>query len=114
MVYEIPPGLKERWEEFGALSRECWAKVEEKDHKIPTEERFKMFWECMKEGDPVSPEEVEKCGKAGIKLSPHPICVMAETAKGLSHKEAAEKCLEEGRVHGISYLACQARLKGEL
>jgi hypothetical protein len=111
---EIPAGLKKRWEEFGELARTCWAKVEAKDHvKLPTEERFKMFWECMKEGDPISPAEVEKCEKAGIKLAPHPICVLAERAKGLSYEEAAKKCLKEGRVHGISYLACQARLKGE-
>ncbi|MHA1827088.1 MAG: hypothetical protein ACTSX6_00420 [Candidatus Heimdallarchaeaceae archaeon] len=114
MAEEIPPGLKKRWEEFGELSRKCWMKVEEKDSKIPVEKRFEMFWECMKEGDPISPKEVERCKKAGIELAPHPICVLAETAKGLSHKEAAKKCLKEGRVHGISYLACKARLAGEL
>ena len=114
-MVEIPPGLEKRWKEFGELSRKCWRKVEEKDHKrLSSEERFREFWECMKEGDPVSPELVKRCEEAGIKLAPHPICVLAEEAKGLNPIEAAKKCLEEGRVHGISLLACKARLKGEL
>jgi len=112
---KVPSALLERWKSFGALSRKCWDKVEAADHKkMTTAERFSMFWECMKTGDPVSPEEVRRCREAGIELAPHPICVMAEQAKGLSAEEAARKCLEEGRVHGISLLACRARLAGEM
>ena len=111
---EIPEGLRKRWEEFGALSRKCWAKVEAQDHKIPAEKRFAMFWNCMREGDPIPPSEVKRCEEAGIKLAPHPICVIAKRAEGKSYMQAAKECLEEGNVHGISYLACKARLEGLL
>lgn len=111
---EIPEGLRKRWEEFGELSRKCWAKVEAQDHRIPTEKRFAMFWKCMSEGDPISPEEIRKCEEAGIKLAPHPICVIAKRAEGKSYAEAVSECLAEGKVHGMSYLACKARLEGVL
>lgn len=113
-IMEIPEGLKRRWEEFGTLSRKCWAKVEAQNHKIPSEKRFAMFWSCMKEGDPIPVSEVERCRKAGIELAPHPICVIAKEAEGKSKEQAARECVSEGNVHGISYLACKARLAGEL
>ena len=112
---EIPPGLKKRWKEFAELSRKCWDKVEARDHqKLTGEQRLRMFWQCMETGDPIPYSEVLKCERAGIKLSPHPICVIAKVAEGLSEEEAAERCLREGKVHPISYLACKARLEGEL
>lgn len=114
MEEKIPFGLKKRWEEFAQLSRKCWAKVEAQDHRIPTEKRFAMFWKCMSEGDPIPYEEILKCERAGIKLAPHPICVIAKEAEGKTKEEAAQECLREGKVHGISYLACKARLEGEL
>jgi len=111
----VPEGLRKRWEEFGELSRKCWAKVEAQDHKaLPADVRFQKFWNCMRKGDPIPLSEVRKCEKAGIKLAPHPICVIAKRAEGKSYEQAAKECVEEGNVHGISYLACKARLAGEL
>jgi len=111
---EIPPRLEKRWREFGSLSKKCWSKVEAQDHSIPTEKRFAMFWDCMRSGDPIPVSEVAKCERAGIELAPHPICVIAKEAPGKSHSQAARECVKEGNVHGISYLACKARLAGEL
>jgi hypothetical protein len=109
----LPPGLRERWREFGELSRRCWAKAKEAGG--PTEEQFSRFWECMRTGDPtVSPGEVEECARIGHPLAPHPICVIAKTAKGLSSERAVEECLKEGSVHGISLLACRAAKAGVL
>jgi len=109
---EIPPGLRKRWEEFGELSRKCWRKAKEKYETA--EKQFPAFWECMETGDPVSPAEVEECAKIGYPLAPHPICVIAKTAKDMSPSQAVEECLREGRVHGISLLACRAAKRGEI
>lgn len=109
LMAEIPPGLKKRWEEFGELSRKCWAKVKAKG--LPTGEQFEEFFKCMETGDPVSPAEVEECARIGYPLAPHPICVIAKTAKDMPAEKAVEECLKEGRVHGISLLACRAAKK---
>jgi len=109
----VPPGLRKRWEEFGDLSRSCWLKA--KKQEVSAEKQFPVFWECMKEGDPaVSKAEMGECLRLGRPLAPHPICVMAEVAKGASSSEAVKKCLDEGRVHGISLLACRAAKSGEI
>jgi len=108
----IPPGLRKRWEEFGELSRKCWGKVP-KD--TPAAKAFPMVWECMRVGDPaVSKAEIEECTRLGHPLAPHPICVLAHTARDMTGPEAVEKCIEEGRVHGISLLACRAAKAGEI
>jgi len=109
---EIPVGLKKRWEEFGDLSRKCWTKV--KAEEGSTEQQFERFWNCMKTGDPVSSAEVEECAAIGHPLAPHPICVIAKTAKGMMAGQAVDECLREGQVHGISKLACEAAKRGEL
>ncbi len=110
---EIPPGLKKRWEEFGELSKKCWIKVKAK--KLLTEKAFPEFWECMRTGDPVvSKAEIEECTRIGHPLAPHPICVISKIAKDLSAGEAAEECLKEGAVHGISLLSCRAAKRGPL
>ena len=109
----IPPGLRKRWEEFGELSRKCW--IEAKKKEVSAEKQFPVFWDCMREGDPaVSKAEMEECLHLGRPLAPHPICVIAHTVKGISAAEAVKMCLEEGRVHGISLLACRAAKAGEL
>jgi len=109
----IPPGLRKRWEEFGELSRKCW--LEAKKKAVSAEKQFPVFWDCMREGDPaVSKAEMEECMRLGRPLAPHPICVIAHTVKGASSSEAVAKCLEEGRVHGISLLACHAAKAGEI
>jgi len=109
----VPPGLKKRWEEFGELSRGCWLKA--KKAEVSAEKQFPLFWDCMKEGDPaVSKAEMEECVRLGRPLAPHPICIISHIAKGASSPEAVTKCLEEGRVHGISLLACRAAKAGEL
>jgi hypothetical protein len=111
---ELPPGLKKRWEQFGALSRECWLKAK-KDPSQPAEKQFPIFWECMKEGDPsASQTEISECAEIGRPLAPHPICVIAQTVRGIEPAEAVKICLAEGRVHGISLLACRAAKAGEL
>lgn len=109
----IPPGLRKRWEEFGELSRKCW--LEAKKKEVSAEKQFPVFWDCMREGDPaVSKAEMEECSRLGRPLAPHPICVIAHTVKGVSAADAVKMCLEEGRVHGISLLACRAVKAGEL
>lgn len=110
---ELPPGLKKRWEEFGESSRKCWLKA--KKEEASAEKQFPVFWECMKEGDPpVSQAEMQECAAIGHPLAPHPICVIAHTVKGMSSSDAVKACLEEGRVHGISLLACRVAKSGEL
>lgn len=110
---ELPLGLKKRWEEFGELSRTCWLKA--KKQETTSEKQFPVFWACMKEGDPpVSQAEMDECKALGHPLAPHPICVIAQVVKGVSSTDAVKKCLEEGRVHGISLLACRAAKSGEL
>jgi len=110
---EIPPGLKKRWIEFGELSRKCWAKV--KARGLPPGEQFEEFLKCMESGDPATQAEIEECARIGYPLSPHPICIIAKTAKGMSAEQAVEECLKEGHVHGISLLACRAaKAKGIL
>jgi len=109
----IPPGLRKRWEEFGELSRKCWTKV--KAMALPPEKALPHFWDCMKAGDPVvSKAEMEECARLGHPLAPHPICVIAHTAKDMAPSEAVKACIEEGRVHGISLLACRAAKAGEI
>jgi hypothetical protein len=110
---ELPPGLKKRWEEFGELSRKCWLKA--KELKVYPQDQFPVFWECMKEGDPVvSQAEIKECASIGHTLAPHPICVIAQTVRGISPDKAVENCIAEGRIHGISLLACRAAKAGEL
>jgi hypothetical protein len=110
---ELPPGLKKRWEEFGAESRACWLKAK-KTEGTP-EKQFPVFWECMKEGDPqVSQAEINECAAIGHHLAPHPICVIAQTVRGISPEDAVKNCLQEGRIHGISLLACRAAKAGEI
>jgi len=113
---KIPSGLKERWEEFGEAAKECWRKAPEED----TMKRMKSFWECMEEkagketvyGDvELTEEEVRRCKEMGYPVEPHPICVLAKQSEGMSAGEAAERCLEEGKYHGISALACKLRLR---
>jgi len=114
---EIPPGLKKRWEKFAEASRKCWDEVEKQDSRLPPEERFKRFWKCMDveaAKDPVPYSLVEKCEEIGHPLEPHPICVLAKTAEGKSYREAREECLREGKVHGISLIACKAILEGAM
>ena len=109
----IPLGLRKRWTEFGELSRKCWLKAKAKE--LPTPKTFEEFWSCMKEGDPVvSKAEIEECARIGHPLAPHPICVLAKSAAGLTGAEAVKQCLEEGRVHGISRIGCEAARRGEL
>jgi len=114
---EIPPGLKERWEEFSKAAKECWRKAPEEDSM----KRMASFWNCMEKeagketvyGDPeLTQEEARRCKEMGYPVEPHPICVLAkESEEGLNPGEAAQKCLEEGKYHGISALACKLRLE---
>jgi len=108
----VPPGLRKRWEEFGELSRKCWAKVKPKE--LPTAKAFEEFFSCMRTGDPVSRAEVEGCARIGHPLAPAPICVLVKTAKDIPPAQAVKECLDEGKVHGISLLACRAAKVGEI
>lgn len=111
----IPPGLKKRWEEFGNLSHSCWLKAKAQAKGKTGEEEFPIFWECMKKLDPViSKEEQEECKRIGHTLAPHPICVLANISKGMTSSEAVDACLKEGRIHGISLIACKAAERGAL
>lgn len=60
--------------------------------------------------DPVPVEEIEELQAHGIVVAPHPICLMAAEAKGKSPAEATKECLEEGKVHPISFLAGKLKL----
>lgn len=103
----VPAGLKERWEEFASDVRRCWANARKKYPKGPTEKLFGAYMSCMRTGayHDISYSEAVKAG-----IEPHPICVLAKEAKGLSKSEAEEQCLREGSFHGISVLG--AKIKG--
>ena len=105
---EVPKKLLERWEEFGKLSRECWKEVKSLD--LPTKEAFAKYWSCMSEKGAhllTTKEAIE----AGVE--PHPICVLAKVAKGISEESAREACRREGKFHGISLLAAELRKEME-
>jgi hypothetical protein len=118
---EIPPKLKERWEKFAEAARKCWAETEA---KVPEDgiKRLKTFWSCMEVeaknsglmeaiGSPtVTPAEIKKCAEIGHPLAPAPICVLKKVAEDKPKDVAVKECLEEGKVHGISLLACRAAL----
>ncbi|HDH91599.1 MAG TPA: hypothetical protein ENF38_01470 [Candidatus Aenigmarchaeota archaeon] len=131
MVYEeIPPRLKKRWETFAEAVRYCWK--EAKKVVEPSKDML-QFWECMEKRArstiPLTHEEeaklmeevkamgrltkemAKKCAELGYHVAPHPICVMRKVAEGLAPHEAVEKCLEEGKYHGISALRCEALLR---
>jgi hypothetical protein len=113
MPEEIPPGLLKRWEEFGNLSKKCWLKA--KGEGGSAAEQFPRFWDCMKQLDPViSKAEQDECASIGHPLAPHPICVLSNVSKGMDSADAVKMCLEEGRIHGISLIACRAAKEGAL
>lgn len=118
----IPLALKARWEAFGEAARKCWARAKE----VPEPAKdFIEFLECMRVeakrtglwemlGSPeVDPELIKRCAEIGRPLAPHPICVITKIAEDKTQKQAVDECLAEGKVHGISLLACKAEL-GEL
>jgi len=126
---KIPSGLKERWEEFGSAAKSCWEKVPEEE--LSAREAFSRFWKCMEKkaggtssesssssSSSIYPdltrEQAKKCKEMGYPVEPHPICVLDKVAEGKTEAEASEQCLKEGKFHGISALACKARLKGEM
>lgn len=105
----VPPGLRKRWEEFGEASRSCWAEI--KPLKLPTMTAFERYWLCMKKRA-AHLLTVEEAIKYGVK--PHPICVLAKRADGISEAEARRQCIEEGKFHGVSLIAGELRKEGLL
>ena len=101
----IPAGLKKRWEQFAKAVRESWKKVHEEGKKGG--EAFERFWELMREKAKAGVHlmSVEEAKRYGVK--PHPICVLAKRAKGMTYEEAARQCIEEGKFHGISLLRAE-------
>jgi len=89
---------------LGELVKLCWKKCYEKLGKdAPAVEKFRFVWECIKEGDPVPRQIVEKMKEARYEPKPAPMCVIAKMVKeGKSKEEASRECIEEGKLHPVS------------
>jgi len=98
---------------LGELVKLCWKKCYEKLGKdAPPAEKFRFVWNCVREGDPVSPELVEEMKKKGYEPKAAPICVISKMVKeGLTKEQAEEECIKEGKLHPINVYAFLAKEK---
>ncbi|RLB11529.1 MAG: hypothetical protein DRG27_00975, partial [Deltaproteobacteria bacterium] len=98
---------------LGELVKLCWKKCYEKLGKdAPPVEKFRFVWNCIREGDPVSPELVEEMKKKGYEPKAAPICVISKMVKeGLTKEQAEEECIKEGKLHPINVYAFLAKEK---
>jgi len=98
---------------LGELVKLCWEKCYEKLGKdAPPVEKFRFVWNCIKEGDPVSPELVDEMREKGYKPKAAPICVISKMVKeGLTKEQAEEECIKEGKLHPINVYAFLAKEK---
>lgn len=100
---------------LGQLVHLCWKKAHEKlGEKASPVEKFKFVWNCIREGDPVTPDILERMKEEGWTPKPAPMCVISKMVKENLPREKAEKeCIEEGKLHPINVYAFLAREKEE-
>ena len=98
---------------LGELVKLCWEKCYKKLGKnAPPSEKFKFVWNCIKEGDPVSPDIINKMRKEGWTPKPAPMCVISKIVKeGVSKHQAEEECIKEGKLHPANVYAFLAKEK---
>ena len=102
---------------LGELVKLCWEKCyKQLGEDAPPAEKFRFVWNCIKEGDPVSPELVKEMREKGYTPKAAPMCVISKMVKeGMSKEQAEEECIEEGKLHPINVYAFLAKEKeGEI
>ena len=102
---------------LGELVKLCWEKCyKQLGEDAPPAEKFRFVWNCIKEGDPVSPELVKEMREKGYTPKAAPVCVISKMVKeGMSKEQAEEECIEEGKLHPINVYAFLAKEKeGEI
>ena len=96
---------------LGELVKLCWKKCYEKLGKdAPAVEKFRFVWECIREGDPVSPDILKKMKEVGWTPKAAPMCVIAKMVKeNKTRWEAEAECIEEGKLHPMNVYAFLAK-----
>lgn len=98
---------------LGELVKICWEKCDRELGKSASPSRkFKFVWDCIKEGDPVSRDVIEKMREKGWTPKAAPMCVISKIVKeGVSKQQAEEECIREGKLHPTNVYAFLAKEK---